>query len=141
MDRSEESWNPDTINWLPRIGKIAGAVEGHSRVLSGDGSICIEQHSRGIAECDPRGNGLGGSCGCYADCRIPKLIQDGRTGRLIEPKDYAGLRAAIEFAVQEPQQMVSFAKEARRLIESDFAFDLRMKKIAAIYDKLLLVKP
>lgn len=71
---------------------------------------------------------------------IPALIKNGVTGRLIEPADAIGLRAAIEDAILDARTQVVHAVAARKLIEDQFSFDMRMKKIAAIYD-LILKRP
>ncbi len=68
---------------------------------------------------------------------IPALIKHGVTGQLIEPSDSVGLRKAIENAILDEQTQATHAFAARRLIEDQFSFDLRMKKIAAIYGRLL----
>lgn len=68
---------------------------------------------------------------------IPALIKDGVTGQLIEPSDTHGLRNAIDNAILDERTQAMHAVEARRLIEAQFSFDMRMQKIAAIYDQLL----
>ncbi len=68
---------------------------------------------------------------------IPSLIQSGVTGQLVEPSDQRGLELAIRSSIDDSARQQRFAKNARSLIESQFSFEVRMKKIAAIYDQLL----
>lgn len=68
---------------------------------------------------------------------IPRLIKDGDTGRLVPPSNANRLEQAIERAIAEPLSQNELKHRARRLIESDFSFEVRMQKVAAIYDRLL----
>ncbi len=67
---------------------------------------------------------------------IPSLIKDGVTGQMIEPADKIGLRNAIENAIGQRRIQTEFVDNARSLIEGQFSFSMRMKKISKIYDCL-----
>jgi glycosyltransferase involved in cell wall biosynthesis len=68
---------------------------------------------------------------------IPSLIQSDKTGALIPPGNQSALENAILSAMNQPERQKVLATSARKLIEAQFTFDARMKKVAAIYDKLL----
>ncbi len=67
---------------------------------------------------------------------IPALIKQGVTGQVIEPSDKRSLRAAIENAVRDKATQANYVKNARKLVETEFSFNLRMQKIVAIYRRI-----
>lgn len=70
---------------------------------------------------------------------VPSLIRPNRTGWLIEPGDEKALDASVlESLVPEFGREKSHA--ARALIEQEFSFDQRMRKVAGIYDSLWVTK-
>lgn len=70
---------------------------------------------------------------------VPSLIRPNRTGWLIEPGDERALDASVlESLVPEFGREKSQA--ARELIEQEFSFDQRMRKVAVIYDSLWVTK-
>jgi glycosyltransferase involved in cell wall biosynthesis len=68
---------------------------------------------------------------------IPRLIQDGRNGRLVPPDDPAALTAAVVELARDQDRRDEFRKAGRRTIETRYSFPVRMKRLAAIYDELL----
>ncbi|MEX2173561.1 MAG: glycosyltransferase [Pirellulaceae bacterium] len=68
---------------------------------------------------------------------VPRLVRDGENGLLIEPGSTAALAAALDRLVENPGLRDQFATNARQLIERDFSFEVRMQKLARIYDQLL----
>ena len=67
---------------------------------------------------------------------IPKLIQDGENGRLVEPGDQAGFDAALGGLTAERTMRERFAAAGRRTIETRYSFAVRMGKLRALYDEL-----
>jgi glycosyltransferase involved in cell wall biosynthesis len=68
---------------------------------------------------------------------IPDLITDGVHGRLISADSNSELQQAILAFLGEPDRNQSMMDNARRRIEEEFSFEHRMRKITAIYQKLL----
>lgn len=68
---------------------------------------------------------------------VPSLIEDGRTGRLVEPDNVDQLSAAITDLLKHPERRRQMANAARTVIEESYSFRNRMQKIARIYDELL----
>jgi glycosyltransferase involved in cell wall biosynthesis len=72
---------------------------------------------------------------------MPRLIRDGENGLLIEPGSTEALVAALVSALDrlagDAALRSRFAAAGRRLMESDFSFQTRMEKLAALYDQLL----
>lgn len=69
---------------------------------------------------------------------IPRVIEDGRNGLLVEPNSVEELTSALVRFVDEKGLSRRLASEGRRTIEERYSFTRRMDKIAAIYDRLLL---
>jgi teichuronic acid biosynthesis glycosyltransferase TuaC len=53
---------------------------------------------------------------------IPEVLEDGATGRLIEPKDAAALRQAIEEILESPETARAQGRAAREKILQDFDY-------------------
>jgi glycosyltransferase involved in cell wall biosynthesis len=67
---------------------------------------------------------------------IPRLIQDGRNGLLVEPGNASELAAALGHVLQEKELGGRLRQEGRRTIEADYSFRARMEKVRAVYDGL-----
>jgi glycosyltransferase involved in cell wall biosynthesis len=68
---------------------------------------------------------------------IPRLIQDGRNGRLVPPDDPAALGSAVLDLARSPDRRDEYRKAGRRTVETRYSFPVRMKRLAGIYDELL----
>ncbi len=68
---------------------------------------------------------------------VPRLIQDGVHGLLVDIGNVSQLIAATEKMIENPALRVELARGARDNVVESFAFDKRMKKVAAVYDQLL----
>jgi glycosyltransferase involved in cell wall biosynthesis len=51
---------------------------------------------------------------------IPELVEDGRTGLLVAPKDPAALADALERLLDDPKRRQDLAVAARRKVEDSF---------------------
>jgi glycosyltransferase involved in cell wall biosynthesis len=68
---------------------------------------------------------------------IPRLIQSGQDGLLIEPGDQEGLNRSLwDVLSQAPLRQV-LRQAARKTIEARYSFQVRMAKLASLYDQLL----
>jgi glycosyltransferase involved in cell wall biosynthesis len=68
---------------------------------------------------------------------IPRLIQDGRNGLLIDPGDQAALDRSLYALLTNPGMRELFRAAARRTIETRYSFPIRMQRLKRIYDELL----
>lgn len=68
---------------------------------------------------------------------IPRLIQDGRNGFLIEPGDLPGLTRSLNGLLTNPGLRDLLRTAARRTIETRYSFPVRMQRLKRIYDELL----
>ncbi|MFO0852314.1 MAG: glycosyltransferase [Gemmataceae bacterium] len=68
---------------------------------------------------------------------IPRLIQDGRNGLLIDPGDQAALDRSLYALLTNPGMRELFRSAARRTIETRYSFPIRMQRLKRIYDELL----
>ncbi len=69
---------------------------------------------------------------------VPEIIEDGASGLLVEPGDDAGLAAAIERVIAEPELAGRLAVGGRRRVEE--RFDIR-KNVAVLRDWLTGAEP
>ena len=67
----------------------------------------------------------------------PEVVEDGRTGRLVESRSPAALAAAIVEFLTNPAPFRCMAARARERVVAEFSFDVRTRKLEAIYGELL----
>jgi glycosyltransferase involved in cell wall biosynthesis len=68
---------------------------------------------------------------------VPRLIQDGVNGRLVEPGDEEGLARALGQLLDGPPLQARFRKAGRETIVGRYGFAARMEKVRQLYDDLL----
>jgi glycosyltransferase involved in cell wall biosynthesis len=68
---------------------------------------------------------------------VPRVIDDGNSGLLIEPNSVEQLADAIRHLNREENLRRQLAAGGRRTIEERYSFARRMATIAALYDRLL----
>jgi glycosyltransferase involved in cell wall biosynthesis len=68
---------------------------------------------------------------------IPRLIQHGRNGLLIEPGSISALTDSLTSLLQDGPLRDLLAQGGRATIEQNHSFEVRMEKIRAVYDRLL----
>jgi len=68
---------------------------------------------------------------------IPKLIQHGENGMLVDAGDQAGFTRGLLNLIENPIRRGELAFAGRRTIESRYSFASRMKKLSEDYDVLL----
>ena len=68
---------------------------------------------------------------------VPRLVQDGRNGLLVEPGDADGLTAALERLLLDFGLRDALRLTGRRTIETRYSFANRMTRLASIYDQML----
>ena len=68
---------------------------------------------------------------------VPRLVQDGRNGFLIEPGDMDGLTTALAGLLKNQPLREVFARAARRSVETKYSFTTRILRLKRIYDELL----
>jgi glycosyltransferase involved in cell wall biosynthesis len=68
---------------------------------------------------------------------VPKLIENGINGLLVEPDDVRGLTQALGEVLSDHALRERLAVAGRETVETRYSFALRMQKIRAIYDELL----
>jgi glycosyltransferase involved in cell wall biosynthesis len=72
---------------------------------------------------------------------IPRLIQDGENGLLVDADNAAELTAALARLAGDAGLRSRLGQSARHTVEQRYSFARRMQKIGAIYDKLLFRRP
>jgi glycosyltransferase involved in cell wall biosynthesis len=68
---------------------------------------------------------------------VPRLVQDGRTGLLVEAGDSEGLAVALKALIHNEGLRDLFRIAGRRTVEGRYSFRARMQKLKQIYDELL----
>jgi glycosyltransferase involved in cell wall biosynthesis len=83
---------------------------------------------------------LGVPCVATRIAGVPRLIQDGENGRLVEPNDVQMLAGAIRNLLGEAAERQRLGLAGQATIAERYSFARRMEKLAAIYDQLLGVQ-
>ena len=68
---------------------------------------------------------------------IPESVDDGRTGRLVEPGDPEGLAGAILELIDEPGKRQDWASAARQRAEREFSYSKTVRETTETYLALL----
>jgi glycosyltransferase involved in cell wall biosynthesis len=68
---------------------------------------------------------------------VPRLIQDGRNGRLVPPADVGALTEALMDLLRDPHLRASFCRAGRRTVETSYSFARRTARLRAVYDELV----
>jgi glycosyltransferase involved in cell wall biosynthesis len=68
---------------------------------------------------------------------VPRLLHDGETGLLVEPRDVAGLRDAILTMLRQPEFAMTMAVAGRALVRNYFSADAMAGQYANLYSNLL----
>ena len=69
---------------------------------------------------------------------VPRLVQDGRNGFLVEAGDRDGLTTALYGLLSNEALRELFRRAGRRTVEGRYGFQTRMEKLKRVYDELLL---
>ncbi len=68
---------------------------------------------------------------------IKEVVIDRKTGFLIEPRNPAQLAEKVIELYRNPELMVKFGKEGRRLVEENYSIEKMLNKMEALYERLL----
>ena len=68
---------------------------------------------------------------------IPEIVVDGATGLLIEPRDTAGLAAALRRLAQRPDERLAMGRAARRRYEERFTLPRWTERMIAVFESVL----
>jgi glycosyltransferase involved in cell wall biosynthesis len=68
---------------------------------------------------------------------VPSLIEDGRNGLLVLPKDVESLRNALEAVITNTRKRRDLGMNARKTIEMGFTWDVRSQEIVMLYQSIL----
>lgn len=68
---------------------------------------------------------------------VPRLVQDGRNGLLVEAGDEAGLATALLGMIGNEGLRTVLRETGRRTVEGRYSFAARMQKLKQLYDEVL----
>jgi glycosyltransferase involved in cell wall biosynthesis len=68
---------------------------------------------------------------------IPEIVENGRTGLLVEPSDPNLLAEAVSALLKDRQKALSLGINGRKKVERDFTIEKHVALLSEFYDKLL----
>ena len=68
---------------------------------------------------------------------VPRLVQDGRNGFLVNAGDLDGLTTALGGLLKNAELRAIFRAAGRRTVETRYSFATRMQRLKRLYDELL----
>ena len=71
---------------------------------------------------------------------IPEIIEDGKTGLLVPPRDHVCLAEAIVEMLEDPQKASQLASTGHEAAVADYTSDKMVEGTIAVYEKLLKKK-
>lgn len=75
---------------------------------------------------------------CFVYCDIPEVIKHNKTGLLAAERDVKGLVENLRLYIHHPEQWKSMLNAGRRHIETEYDARTQAKKLAAIYQEVVL---
>jgi len=72
---------------------------------------------------------------------VPELLEHGRHGLLVEPRDPAALAEAVGKLLREPGEAVRLGREARERQRSEYSLAAMVRRVEALYEELWLTSP
>lgn len=68
---------------------------------------------------------------------VPELVEEGKTGRLVPPRDSTALGVALAETLRDRDRSIAMAEEGRRLVQTRFTADRMVADTVAVYESLL----
>ncbi|WP_315854176.1 glycosyltransferase [Gemmata palustris] len=96
-----------------------------SSLREGLPNVVLEAMALGVPVVSTRVNG------------VPRLIQDGQNGALVDPGDLNGLTTALAGVLTNDARRELFRTAGRRTVETRYNFATRMQRLKRLYDELL----
>jgi glycosyltransferase involved in cell wall biosynthesis len=66
----------------------------------------------------------------------PEVVLDGKTGRLVEPRSPSALADALAEFLMDPAPWQRMARRGRELVETEFDFGTRTRRLEGIYNEM-----
>lgn len=68
---------------------------------------------------------------------VPEVLQDGKLGRLVDPKDASGLARAILGLLNNHEEALQLAKDAYSSVRTRYSQEARTRQIVEVYEDVL----
>jgi glycosyltransferase involved in cell wall biosynthesis len=72
---------------------------------------------------------------------VPELVEDGREGLLVPPRDPAALADAIGRLLRDPAEAERLGANGRERQRREFSLDAMVRRIEELYEELWLASP
>ena len=74
---------------------------------------------------------------CTRVAGLPRLIQDGKNGILVQPDSISEITEALALLFNDLRLRTRLASAGRATIVASHSFQARMRNVSAVYDRLL----
>ncbi len=121
---------------------FTGDVERSEGITQGfDIATCVSlPGNEGIPNSLLEAMGAGKPVVATAVDNIPEIVENERTGLLVESDNVAQLVAALRYLIEHPDRAREMAQRGREKIESEFELDTQAAKYSDLYNRLLSEK-
>ena len=115
------------LGWQSHVGEYFEAMDAFALSSHREGlpNVLLEAMALEVPVVATRVNG------------VPRLVQDGQNGLLIEAGSIEQLTTALQKLLCNPELCQTFRAAGRRTVEGRYSFAHRMQKLKSIYDELL----
>jgi glycosyltransferase involved in cell wall biosynthesis len=96
-------------------------------------SVCYENFPYNVLESFALGKAVIGS----KIGGIPEIVDEGKTGLLVPPRDPAALAGAMRRLAGDPALAETLGRNARKRIESDFGAEIHYNKLFDLYNRIV----
>ena len=133
---------PELEAQVARLGlgervRLAGFREDVDRLLPAFDVFCLSSHMEGLGTSVLDAMCFGRPIVATAAGGIPEAVEDGVSGRLVQPRDPAALAGALLELLEHPQQARRLGEAARRRYEAGFSADRMVERTLAVLEEAL----
>lgn len=151
---------PDTRFLIIGDGPLRGAIEAriaelglsHRVILTGHQSqlgpyyavtsvLAISSYTEGIPNVMLEAFAYGKPAVATAVGGVPEVLEEGRTGFLVEPGQPAKMAERLQRLLGDADLRTQMGRTARQVIEERYSFDARTRALTAIYERQLGLTP
>jgi len=116
---------------------FSGVRDDVPELMSGMDLFVLPSLNEGMGRVLVEAGIMGKACIATKVSGIPELIEDGRTGLLVQPKDSSGLAKGILKLLKDPDLADKMGKAAREKMLNGFSSDIMVERIDGLYKDLL----